>query len=378
MNLAWWQIAVGAVVGLIILTVIVVIHELGHAITARRNGVEVEEFGIGFPPRAILLGTYKGTKVTLNWLPLGGFCKMKGESDDATDKGSYGAASLWAKTKILLAGVWLNFWTAVVIFTVLIWFGMPKLLPDQFYVREDNHGSNGVVQIVKVMPNSVAEHSGFRAGDAIVQIGQTRVEASSEVPKLVRDHDKKLDLIVRRDGREQLIQAHFTERGEMLGISTKNAKAAAIKATWSAPLVAIIDTLQLMWQTLMGIIGMLGQLCMALFNLLAGRKASPAVAAVTENVAGPIGILGVIFPEALAGGGLTLLYISGIIALSLAVMNLLPIPGLDGGRCYLTWLYHALGKPLTKEKETKIVGYGMMTLFAIMILVTIADIAKLF
>ncbi len=378
MNLAWWQIAVGAVVGLIILTVIVVIHELGHAITARRNGVEVEEFGIGFPPRAILLGTYKGTKVTLNWLPLGGFCKMKGESDDATDKGSYGAASLWAKTKILLAGVWLNFWTAVVIFTILIWFGMPKLLPDQFYVREDNHGSNGVVQIVKVMPNSVAEHSGFRAGDTIVRIGQTRIEASSEVPKLVRDHDKKLDLIVRRDGREQLIQAQFAARGEMLGISTKNAKAAEIKATWSAPLVALIDTLQLMWQTLMGIIGMLGQLCMALFNLLAGRKASPAVAAVTENVAGPIGILGVIFPEALAGGGLTLLYISGIIALSLAVMNLLPIPGLDGGRCYLTWLYHALGKPLTKEKETKIVGYGMMTLFAIMILVTIADIAKLF
>ncbi len=378
MNLAWWQIAVGAVVGLIILTVIVVIHELGHAITARRNGVEVEEFGIGFPPRAILLGTYKGTKVTLNWLPLGGFCKMKGESDDATDKGSYGAASLWAKTKILLAGVWLNFWTAVVIFTILIWFGMPKLLPDQFYVREDNHGSNGVVQIVKVMPNSVAEHSGFRAGDTIVRIGQTRIEASSEVPKLVRDHDKKLDLTVRRDGREQLIQAQFAARGEMLGISTKNAKAAEIKATWSAPLVALIDTLQLMWQTLMGIVGMLGQLCMALFNLLAGRKASPAVAAVTENVAGPIGILGVIFPEALAGGGLTLLYISGIIALSLAVMNLLPIPGLDGGRCYLTWLYHALGKPLTKEKETKIVGYGMMTLFAIMILVTIADIAKLF
>ena len=92
MDLSWWQILIGAIVGLLILTILVVVHELGHAITAKRNGVEVEEFGIGFPPRALTLGKVKGTLVTLNWLPLGGFCKMKGESDDAKGKGTYGEA----------------------------------------------------------------------------------------------------------------------------------------------------------------------------------------------------------------------------------------------------------------------------------------------
>ena len=105
MDLTWWQILLGAVIGLLILTILVVLHELGHAIVAKRNGVEVEEFGIGFPPRAKVLGKVKGTLVTLNWLPLGGFCKMKGESDDANGKGTYGASSLAAKAKILLAGV---------------------------------------------------------------------------------------------------------------------------------------------------------------------------------------------------------------------------------------------------------------------------------
>ena len=81
MDLTWWQILLGAIVGLLILTILVVLHELGHAIVAKRNGVIVEEFGVGFPPRAKVLGKVKGTLVTLNWLPIGGFCQMKDESD---------------------------------------------------------------------------------------------------------------------------------------------------------------------------------------------------------------------------------------------------------------------------------------------------------
>ena len=122
----WYMIVLGVIVGLILLMILVVIHELGHAIVAKRNGVEVEEFGVGFPPRAKILGKYKGTLITLNWLlPLGGFCKLKGESDDAKGKGTYGAASFWAKTKILFAGVFMNLIAAMVIFTLLALVGMP-------------------------------------------------------------------------------------------------------------------------------------------------------------------------------------------------------------------------------------------------------------
>ena len=132
-------------VGLLLLTVLVVIHELGHAIAARRNGVVVEEFGVGFPPRAWArklskkapLKLHQLGTLSINWLPLGGFVKLQGESDDASNKGDYGAASLWAKTKILLAGVTMNWITAIVLFTIVALAGFPKIVPDQFHIPSD-------------------------------------------------------------------------------------------------------------------------------------------------------------------------------------------------------------------------------------------------
>ena len=121
---------------------LVTAHEFGHFIAARRNGVEVEEFGICFPPRAIawrkVNGKWrrlkksewknppgKGTILSLNWLPIGGFCQMKGESDADTEKGSFGASNFWQKTKILFGGVVMNWLVAFLILTVLAWLGMP-------------------------------------------------------------------------------------------------------------------------------------------------------------------------------------------------------------------------------------------------------------
>src|SRR5664279_3659375 len=130
-------ILVGVIVGLVILVFLVVAHELGHAIVAHRNGVVVEEFGIGFPPRAWAKKLKNGVLFTLNWLPLGGYVKLQGEHDSASKKGDYGAASFWQKTKILLAGVLMNWIVAVLLLTVLAWTGLPKILPDQFTVTGD-------------------------------------------------------------------------------------------------------------------------------------------------------------------------------------------------------------------------------------------------
>ena len=123
------DIVVGAILGVIVLTILVVIHELGHALVAKRYGVVVEEFGIGFPPKAwgktipkSVLG--KNVHFSVNWLPLGGFVKLQGEHDADTKKGDYGAATFWQKTQILLAGVAMNWVAAALVFSVLATVGM--------------------------------------------------------------------------------------------------------------------------------------------------------------------------------------------------------------------------------------------------------------
>src|ERR671932_429125 len=131
------ELLFGIILGLLILVLLVVVHELGHAIAARRNGVVVEEFGIGFPPRAWAKKLRNGVHFSLNWLPLGGFVKLQGEHDAADKKGDYGAATYWQKTKILLAGVVINWLVAAGILTVLAWVGLPKILPNQFSIPGD-------------------------------------------------------------------------------------------------------------------------------------------------------------------------------------------------------------------------------------------------
>src|SRR5665213_1106258 len=125
------------VVGIILFIGLVVVHEYGHFIVARRNGVEVEEFGIFFPPRLYKRRTKGGWLFTINAIPLGGFVRLKGEHDSDTKPGTFGAASLWVKSKIMAAGVAMNLLTALVMLTILAVIGMPKLIPNQFTVNRD-------------------------------------------------------------------------------------------------------------------------------------------------------------------------------------------------------------------------------------------------
>lgn len=131
------ELLLGIVVGLAILIILVAVHELGHTFAAVKNGVAVEEFGIGFPPRAWSRKLRNGTLFSLNWLPLGGFVRLQGEYDSAKNKGDYGAASFWQKTQILAAGVVVNWLVAALLLTVLAWVGLPKVLPNQFFVQSD-------------------------------------------------------------------------------------------------------------------------------------------------------------------------------------------------------------------------------------------------
>src|ERR1700709_1917609 len=144
------------IIGALLFVSLVILHEWGHAMAARRNGVVVEEFGLGFPPRARSLGKWKGIEFTLNWLPLGGFVRLKGEHDADKSKGSFGAASLKAKTVIMLAGVAMNLVVAYLLFIVVALVGMPNIIPNQFTVPSDtkivrDYDNKNVVDVDEVV-----------------------------------------------------------------------------------------------------------------------------------------------------------------------------------------------------------------------------------
>ena len=158
------------IVGLILFIGLVVVHELGHFWVARRNGVDAEEFGIFFPPTLWRKKMKGGWDFTINLLPLGGFVKLKGEYDEDKRPGSFGAATTWAKTKIMLAGVVVNLVAAVLLFTVLALTGMPKLVSNQFTVASDTKIIRQDVYVGGVTAGSPAAKAGLQSEDKIVTI----------------------------------------------------------------------------------------------------------------------------------------------------------------------------------------------------------------
>jgi len=377
------DLILGIIIGIIVLVILVAVHELGHGIVARRNGVVLEEFGIGFPPKAWSKKLKNGVLFSLNWLPLGGFVRLQGEHDSANKKGDYGAATFWQKTKILFAGVLVNWVVAAFLLTVLSLFGLPKIIPNQFVVPADAHQVSKPVAISSLVKDYPAEKAGLKSGDTISSVNGEPIDDVNEfiaVTKANRGETVKVAYV--RDGENQT--TNVTLRDTDAGVfGSRLSQQQFIRATWSAPIVGIATTGQFTWVTIQGLGQLLGNLVTGLFGQLspdqAARKdASSNLEEAGNSVAGPIGILGTIFPAASKAGPTQLLFLAAIISLTLAVMNTLPIPSLDGGRWFVTALYKIRKKKLTKEREEKIQGTGFMILMLLIIIVTIGDVTKLF
>lgn len=352
------NIFLGVIVGLLVLMLLVIAHEFGHFVMARKNGVRVLEFGIGFPPRAVawikdpethkwrklkrsewetsgVMGTVtsKGKKAktndqkliadglvfSLNWLPIGGFCQMDGESAVDEREGTFGAASFWKKTKILFGGVAMNWLVAWIILTILAWTGMPQFLPGQFTVNAD-----------------------------------TRVEDSANIVVVSTDEE----------GNE-------VETPQKLSYST-----------WSAPIVGAGVTLQITGETFRGVGQLIWDLVSGVGRLFSFDDAvreggQEALEEVKNSVQGPVGIVGQLFPMFTSAGINNLAFLAALISISLACMNVLPIPALDGGRWLLIAIYKIRKKELTQEMEQKIVSRAMLVLLALILVVTVLDVTKI-
>lgn len=406
------SIVFGIIIGLLILMFLVIAHEFGHFIMARRGGVKVNEFGIGFPPRAIAwvkqeveVNGKKKTKwvripksewdkkqenliFSINWLPIGGFCALDGESAADKRKGTFGAANFWTKTKILFGGVLMNWLVAFVLLTVLAWTGMPQFLENQFQIKSDAHeefaGSSIVVE--DVLEGSPAEKAGFQKGDTILKAGDNDVRIAADVTSYgSANAGREATYLIRRGDEEKEITAQLngTDSEYVLGVQMAGYGQVFVRSTWSAPIVGAGLTVQLTGETFKS----LGQL---VWNLISGvarqfsfsdevREAGRTdIGAAGDSVSGPVGIIGVIFPAFANAGLANLTFLAALISVSLACMNVLPIPALDGGKWLLYAIYKLRKKELTKETEEKIVSRAFMVLLALIVIITALDIIKLF
>jgi regulator of sigma E protease len=355
------QSAITIVIFLAMLGILVVIHELGHFITARLAGVRVLEFGIGFPPRAKVLSSHGETLYTLNWLPIGGFVRLEGEDGDSDDPRSFVRAALPVKLIILLAGVAMNLVLAFVIFTAIAWF------PGQAWELD----------IRAIQSPSPAADAGLAVGDAILSVdGRFYDQFGGYQPLMaelqahpgqtihlgvVRANGAFVDIPVTTRATSQIDTTH-----KALGVEFTSFKASPIGFTRN-PVDAVTTGAARTEEAFRLIADGLGQIA----NSIATRptEAPPA--------SGPVGIavqVGDVFWQA---GPLATLYLAGILSANLALVNILPFPPLDGGRMLMLVSKRIAGSrvSLQAERLTYLVGFGF--LFAFLIWITYFDIARI-
>ena len=382
----------GIIIGLISLTFLVALHELGHALAAKKNGVKLKEYAIGFPPRIKSFKAKtdkvlpKGTKISIGAIPLGGFVRLQGEHDSDSKKGDYGAASFWGKTQILFAGVAINWLVAFVIFTILAIFGMPKLLPNQFYLSSDVKISGGGVQVSAISKNSPAEKAGLNKNDTLLEFNGQKVENSTKIRQDLKNNaGKTVSLKISRNGKEISKSVKLNEKGNngFLGAVLSDGMQ-KIHSTWSAPIVGLGTTVQFTGETFKGV----GELFVNFFggifekvipNSDSQKNANTQLSKAGESVSGPVMVIGGIFPNIVSMGMDMILMLTAIISISLACMNVLPIPALDGGRWFMTFIFRVLlKKPLPKETEENINGWSFLALMGLSVLIIVLDFTKIF
>lgn len=365
---------VSAIAFFFLITGIILIHELGHFFAARKAGVEVEEFGFGLPPRAKTLFHWRGTDFTFNWIPFGGFVRLKGEnavdSDERTQKGSFANASIFARVVILTAGVAMNFFLAILIF--LYGFSIGGWIPTYLTLDEMEAASDrgeitmrlGVV-IEDVLTGGTAQEAGIPAGSILTRIDGAEVSEASDV--LVMQEGKRTvtySYLAGRDAQQEEQTEIAVENGKT-GVYLRTVPlevTAPDRGALEAVRLSVRETKVVTVQTVIGI----GKL----FSSLASRAQVP------EGVTGIVGIAQLTYTSVQEGFSVYLRLVA-LLSLSLAVLNILPFPALDGGRLLFV-LSELFIKPGNRRVEviTNTLGFGVL-LFVIL-LVTLYDVFRLF
>jgi len=364
------------IIFLVILSVLVLIHEFGHFIMAKKAGIGVEEFGFGLPPR-IWGKKIKGTLYSINWLPFGGFVRLVGEdpTDERRDqKNSFFVKSIGQRTLVVVAGVIANLLLAVVIFYIIVFaLGFKVSLPLLFEHRFKFVNQTKQVIVADVDASSVAQNAGIKIGDSIIQVGEEKIASIDQLQKIIRSSEgKNLTLILENpvNNKTRMLQVTPTYSQELqapaLGVGLGE--------------LVVLKYVTLPQKLFAGFIHSYNTIVYSgkVFGELIGFAVRErTITPVSEGVSGPIGIAQ-ITSQAVALGPISVLQLIGLLSLNLGIINILPIPALDGGR-FLFIIIEAITRRKVYpafEKWAHTIGFAL--LLALIVLITYNDILKLF
>ncbi len=371
-----------------VLAVLVLSHEFGHFVTARLSGMKVEEFGFGFPPRAFGIrrvttptGTkwhvvwgnkniqdevheaehVPGTVYSVNWLPLGGFVKIKGEdatSEYASESDSFMSQKTWKKMIVLVAGVFMNFLVAVILLSVSYMAGVPQAVGKNDVVPGERR-----LEVMQVFAGKPAAAVGIKPGDVIIKMDEVSLPRIDDFQAYVNDHkDAEIKFDIKRGDtilHYQLRPAIYQDTGKG-GIGVALSEVVMVRYPWYQAIgKGAQDTVTYTKLIFQGF----GTLVADLFR---GRGAGGAVS-------GPVGVA-VMTGQAARLGFSSLLEFMAILSLNLAVLNVLPIPALDGGRLFFVIISAILRRPITPRIEQRIHMVGFLLLILLVLVVTAKDI----
>ena len=377
------------IIFILILGLLVLVHELGHFIVAKRNGVPSDDFGFGFPPR--ILGTYKDKKgqrrwvfgnrevdesskdkdetvYSINLIPLGGFVKIRGEDEEkvAKDPKSFVNQSAWVRFKILFAGVLMNFILAIFLFSIAFQIGLPESIND------NNQASDAKLQIAQVAQSTPAEEMGLEMGDEVISVIESdgkiiAINTISRFQKITKNNKgQEISIKVKRAKSKGLLTLKTTIREEapenqgLLGVQlvrTTFVKYGFFESIWLAT--------QTTFSMVIAIVAFLVDMIIKLFT----------AETISADVAGPVGIA--VMTGKMAQLGLAyILQFMALLSVNLAVINLLPFPALDGGRIFFLIIEKIKGSPLNRKVEGTVNAVGFFALIALMVFITVKDFAN--
>jgi len=370
---------------LIILSILVLIHELGHFLVAKKLGIKVEEFGFGFPPRA--LSFKKGETIySINWLPIGGFVKLYGEDEagggkpvlsskykvasikndrilntkykihNTNLKRAFFARSVWQRSLVIVAGVAMNFLLSVVIISYMFGVSGVKMPGEKVIVTD-------------LVEGAPAELAGIRKGDTIESIEGIKITSTNQLINITKEHlGKKVELKLRTKDLEPraikvMPRETYPKNEGPMGIAISQDIITKKYPLYEAPFIGTKEALNISWLIVSGLKKMA-------FDFLT-RGQGP------EGVAGPIGIAQ-LTGQFVEIGPLAVMSFMAILSLNLAILNILPIPALDGGRLFFILIEVILGRRVSQKFEAKAHAVGMAILLTLVVVITLNDIIRIF